>query len=166
MSIRMMTLVWDQSQHKGSELLLLLAIADNANDQGVAYPSVRTLAKKTRLSRRNVQYLINKVEQSGELRVSVGTGPHGCNEYYVLLEGGANFAQGMKSTDENQRMKGGAKAIAPEPNTKPEREEKPFSLEVESGAPAPEVRLTPIELKRLGLTPGSTVWRALVEGNR
>jgi hypothetical protein len=25
MSIRMMTLVWDQSQHKGSELLLLLA---------------------------------------------------------------------------------------------------------------------------------------------
>jgi hypothetical protein len=162
MSIRMMTQVWDQSQHKGSELLLLLAIADNANDQGVAYPSVRTLAKKTRLSRRSVQYLINKVEQSGELRVSVGTGPHGCNEYHILLGGGANFAQGMKSTDENQRTEGGAKAIAPEPNTKPKREE-PFSLEVESGAPAPEVRLTPSELKRLGLTPGSVVWQALVE---
>ncbi|MDQ3831906.1 MAG: helix-turn-helix domain-containing protein [Candidatus Tectomicrobia bacterium] len=163
MSIAIMTHVWQRSQHKGSELLLLLAIADNANDQGIAYPSVRTLAKKTRLSRRNVQYLINKVEQSGELRVSVGTGPHGCNEYHILLEWGANFAQGMKSPDEKQRMKGGAKAIAPEPNTEPKREEKTFSLESDHGAPAPEVSLSPIELKRLGLTPGSTVWRALVE---
>jgi hypothetical protein len=54
MSISIMTLVWSESQHKGSELLLLLAIADNANDQGIAYPSLRTLAKKTRMSRRNV----------------------------------------------------------------------------------------------------------------
>ena len=50
MSMRMMTQVWERSQHKGSELLLMLAIADNANDQGVAYPSKKTLAKKTRLS--------------------------------------------------------------------------------------------------------------------
>jgi hypothetical protein len=165
MSIRMMTLVWDQSQHKGSELLLLLAIADNANDQGIAYPSVRTLAKKIRMSRRNTQYLISKIEQTGELRVAVGAGPRGCNEYRIELSpGGANFAQGVKSSGCKIAHKGGAIAIAPEPNTKPKREEKPFSLEVENGPSAPEdqVSLTPIELKRLGLTPGSVVWRALV----
>ena len=162
MSIRMMTLVWDQSQHKGSELLLLLAIADNANDQGVAYPSVRTLAKKTRLSTRQVKRLIKVVELSGELRVSYETGPRGCNEYSILLGGD------KMTPDEITRChpgsKGGDIAVSPEPNTKPKREEKPFSLEVENGPSAPEdqVSLTPIELKRLGLTPGSVVWRALV----
>jgi helix-turn-helix protein len=147
MSMRMMTLVWEKSQHKGSELLLLLAIADNANDQGIAYPSIGTLAKKTRMSRRSIQYLIHRVEQTGELHVSLGTGPRGCNEYCLLL-GGANFAPGMKSTGANQHTKGGAIAIAPEPNTEPKREES-FSL-------------SPVDLKRLGLTPGSTVWKALL----
>jgi hypothetical protein len=46
MSIHIMTQVWERSQHKGRALLLILAIADNANDQGLAYPSAKTLAKK------------------------------------------------------------------------------------------------------------------------
>jgi helix-turn-helix protein len=160
MSIAIMTQVWQRSQHKGSELLLLLALADNANDQGIAYPSVRTLAKKTRLSTRQVKRLIKVVELSGELRVSYETGPRGCNEYAILLGGD------KMSPDEISRChpgsKGGDIALSPEPKEEPKREE-PFSLEVESGAPAPRVSLSPIELKRLGLTPGSTVWRALVE---
>ena len=146
MSLRMMTLVWEKSQHKGSELLLLLAIADNANDQGIAYPSIKTLTKKTRMSRRTVQYLNHRIERSGELAVSIGTGPRGCNEYRILL-GSANFARGMKSTGANQRTKGGAIAIAPEPNTKTDIP--PFSL-------------SPNDLKRLGLTPGSIVWNSLL----
>lgn len=87
MSMRMMTQVWERSQHKGSELLLMLAIADNANDQGLAYPSTKTLAKKTRLSNRQVQRLIRVVTRSRELEVSVGTGPRGCNEYRIHLGG-------------------------------------------------------------------------------
>jgi DNA-binding MarR family transcriptional regulator len=162
MSIAIMSRVWAESQHKGSELLLLLAIADNANDQGVAYPSVRTLAKKTRLHPHHVKKLLRVLEASGELVTQVGAGPRGCNEYEVTLPG-SNLLPRMKSSGSPQDQKGVVPRL-PEPNTKPEREEKPFSLEVDRGAPAPEVRLTPIELKRLGLTPGSTVWRALVEG--
>jgi hypothetical protein len=73
MSIAIMTHVWERSQHKGSELLLLLAIADNANDQGIAYPSLRTLARKIRMSRRNVIFLVKRLVASGELRVETGT---------------------------------------------------------------------------------------------
>jgi hypothetical protein len=164
MSIAIMSRVWAESQHKGSELLLLLAIADNANDQGVAYPSVRTLAKKTRLHPHHVKKLLRVLEASGELVTHVGAGPRGCNEYQIELSTGegSRLLPRSKSSGSAQDQKGVVPRL-PEPNTKPKREEKPFSLEVESGAPAPAVSLSPIELKRLGLTPGSTVWRALVE---
>jgi DNA-binding MarR family transcriptional regulator len=170
MSIAIMTRVWSESQHKGSELLLLLAIADNANDQGIAYPSVRTLAKKTRLHPHHVKKLLRVLEASGELVTHIGTGPRGCNEYQIKLstEEGSNLLPRMKSTGSPQDQKGVVRGL-PEPNTKPKREEKPFSLSRDDGPTGPEgkrVTLNPADLKRLGLTPGSTVWNALVEGDQ
>jgi len=37
MSVRTMARVWEQSQHAGTNLLMLLAIADFADDDGQAY---------------------------------------------------------------------------------------------------------------------------------
>ena len=65
MSIKIMTQVWETADSKGSELLLLLALADSANDQGVCWPSLPTLAKKTRMSRRYVIGLINSLVEKG-----------------------------------------------------------------------------------------------------
>ena len=48
-----MARVWDKSRHAGSELLMLLAIADFADDDGKAYPAVSTLATKCRMTGRN-----------------------------------------------------------------------------------------------------------------
>ncbi len=93
--------------NKGSALLLLLAIADHAHDDGTgAWPSIKTLARKTRMSRRNVQLLVRHVEATGELKVLTGKGPHGCNAYAIQLPaaGGEKIAQvknparGMKSS--------------------------------------------------------------------
>jgi Helix-turn-helix domain len=138
MSMRIMTQVWERSQHKGSELLLMLAIADNANDQGLAYPSTKTLAKKTRLSNRQVQRLIRVVTRSRELEVSVGTGPRGGNEYRIHLGGD------KMSPDEIIRgTKRGDTAMSPEPTTQT------------------EIALTREQLKRSGLTPGSKIWDLL-----
>ena len=67
MSIRIMTYIWEHSQATGTALLLLLAIADNCNDEAEAWPSVPTLARKVRLTERQVQRLIAKLIQSGEL---------------------------------------------------------------------------------------------------
>jgi hypothetical protein len=65
MSIRIMSWVWENSIQKGNELLLLLALADSANDQGVCWPSLETLAKKTRMSRRYVKRVMADLKETG-----------------------------------------------------------------------------------------------------
>lgn len=68
MSIEVMTLVWKHYPEGGSELLLALALADWADDQGGhIFPSVSTMALKTRQSDRNVQYLLAKMKEVGWL---------------------------------------------------------------------------------------------------
>ena len=67
MSIRVMSHVWEHSQHKGGDLLLLLAIADHADDHGQAFPSIKLLAQKTRMTERNVQLVIKRLTHSIEL---------------------------------------------------------------------------------------------------
>lgn len=80
-----MSRVWDLSAHGGTELLMLLAIADFADDDGRAYPAVGTLAIKCRMSPRNANLLLAKLRDSGELEVSVGAGPRGTNSYRIKL---------------------------------------------------------------------------------
>lgn len=65
MSIKLMSKVWEEAEVSGSELLVLLALADYANDDGTSiYPSMQSIAKKSRLSivqaRRTIHKLIAK----------------------------------------------------------------------------------------------------------
>ncbi len=69
MSIKVISRVWEQSQHGGSALLLLLALADWADDWGYCYPSHAAMARKIRSGERNVYYLLRKLEDSREIRV-------------------------------------------------------------------------------------------------
>lgn len=69
MSVRCTTRVWEQSQHGGAALLLLLAIADWADDWGYCHPSVDYMAGKIRQSKRNTLRLIETLVESGELRI-------------------------------------------------------------------------------------------------
>lgn len=60
---------------KGSALLLLIAVADFADDEGYAFPSTETLAQKIRMSTRQVIRLRQMLYESGELEyVSGGNG--------------------------------------------------------------------------------------------
>lgn len=70
MSIKVMTMIWDYYPEGGSELLLALALADIAQDDGSRiYPGVKFMASKTRMSERNVQYLLAKIRDRGILKV-------------------------------------------------------------------------------------------------
>ena len=94
-----MSNVWANSQAKGSQLLLLLSIADHADDDGNgAYPSVAHLARKIRMTTRNVRYLIRQLVDMGELEVIRHGGRHGTNWYRVktLHQGEKQSTQGMK----------------------------------------------------------------------
>ena len=107
MSIKVMSEVWEHSKAKGSAHHLLLAIADNANEQGIAWPSVRTLARKARLSERQIQRLIRSLQRTGELDIHEGGGPPGSTHTYrvtichpsketgdISVTGGVTFEQG------------------------------------------------------------------------
>lgn len=67
--------VWTSSQSGGADRLVLLAIADNASDDGTdAWPSIDTLARKAHISSRTVQRCIDRLEALGELKVDRNAG--------------------------------------------------------------------------------------------
>jgi hypothetical protein len=83
MSIRVQSHVWETSPAKGSDLLVLLAIADFANDDGVAWPGVDTLARKARISKRQTQYCLRNLTTAGLLSIQENAGPKGTHLYKV-----------------------------------------------------------------------------------
>ncbi|MFC7342062.1 helix-turn-helix domain-containing protein [Saccharopolyspora griseoalba] len=110
MSIKVMNWVWDESPAKGTELLMLLAIADNAADDGTnAFPSVSTLARKTRLDQRTVQRIIRKLSDQGQLLVEERGGRHP-NRYSVVMN--AELSTAPANRRPRQVATGGADATA------------------------------------------------------
>ena len=80
-----MARVWEYSTARRGDLLVLQALADFAHDDGIAWPSVETLARKARLSVRQTQYAIRRLVRSGELKVSKSKGPRGCHLYHIAI---------------------------------------------------------------------------------
>lgn len=74
MSIQWMNKVWSHSNKSGATLLVLLAIADHANDDGVCWPSIATLATKARISERQAKRVIAALEADGDIEVMRGDG--------------------------------------------------------------------------------------------
>lgn len=86
MSVHAQNWVWEHSSASGSELLMLLALADAADDQGRnAFPSVATLARKTRMARRTVQRLLARLAADGHIHVCRAGGRRS-NTYTLVLD--------------------------------------------------------------------------------
>jgi GNAT superfamily N-acetyltransferase len=68
MSAKATNWVWEESQSTGSARLVLLALADWANEKGICYGSYRGLAKKTRLSVATVTRSLRELEAAGEVK--------------------------------------------------------------------------------------------------
>jgi hypothetical protein len=88
MSVAMSTRVWKHGKAKRGARLVLLALADFANDHGEAWPSLGTLAIKTRLSDRDVRYALRRLEHAGEIKTLRNQGPHGSNLYQITITEG------------------------------------------------------------------------------
>jgi hypothetical protein len=87
MSVVCQTWVWQRSKTTGNDRLLLLAIADCADDDGDnAWPSVETLADKATCSERTVQRRIQHLEEIGCLTVIRGAGRNGTHRYRVHMD--------------------------------------------------------------------------------
>ena len=70
MSVEASRAVWRFSKAEGNTRLVLLAIADNADDTGVAWPSHDTLSTKCLISVRAVIDNVARLEALGEVRVA------------------------------------------------------------------------------------------------
>ena len=66
MSIKIMTQVWALDLDH-TKKIVLLALADNANDDGDCYPSIATITRKCGLSERTVQSVISSLEELGKV---------------------------------------------------------------------------------------------------
>jgi len=87
------TRVWRGSGHTKTKLLLLVKIADNVNNDAVGFAGRKYLAKNTRISVRQVQRLIDQIQETGELYVRPGNGRG--NETLALITIGLNH-EGIK----------------------------------------------------------------------
>ena len=83
MSIKVMSAVWDIEGIDSSECLVLIALADHADDMGRCYPSIARLAKRTKMSGRGVQKVIARLIEKGFVSVSPCAGQGGANLYTV-----------------------------------------------------------------------------------
>lgn len=83
MSIKVMSQVWERSDLDPYERLVVLCLADHANDEGVCYPSVGRLCDRTGMKERGVQNVIKRLSERGILTVEKNAGMKGANLYTI-----------------------------------------------------------------------------------
>jgi hypothetical protein len=84
MSIEVMNRVWSSSTCDGSELLVMLALGNRADDDGICWPGIKHISEKARVSERQTQNIIRRLEANGELYIETGTGRKNTNMYFVI----------------------------------------------------------------------------------
>lgn len=151
-------MVFDRYPNGGGEMLLALALADHAHDDGThIFPSIARLSEKTRQSERSVQYQLRRMEQSGWLVLvnagiggrRSGFGEGGRTRQYRInpewmkgadiapfAKGAKQALEGCKTTQERVQnsVEKGATAIAPEPRATKSNQEQPSQRECEREA--------------------------------
>ncbi|HBI8622146.1 TPA: helix-turn-helix domain-containing protein, partial [Escherichia coli] len=88
MAIKVMSLVWEGYPGGGSDLLAMLALADWSDDNGRCYPSMSSIATKTRLSRSQAQRVVHGLIDSGFVQVignEAGGAPGATRQYRIVL---------------------------------------------------------------------------------
>lgn len=75
--------VWDNGPQKQGPLLVMLALADYANDAGECWPSIKSIAEKARMTERGVQRILRELEAEKWIETDHGNGRHGCNKYRI-----------------------------------------------------------------------------------
>lgn len=131
MSVRVSSWAWTQEliNHRG-DLLVLLVLADHAQDDGGgAYPSVGSIAKKARLTRRGVQLALRRLEALGVITATDAGGRHRAVTYRIVMSEAKSLRRedaaprGEVTSAQGRSDKHlGAKGSSPEPTTEPTTE--------------------------------------------
>lgn len=85
MSIRWMSRVWSESPYDGTRLLIHLALADIAHDDGRFFASQKNLSGKSRCSIEYVRKVINEMIDAGWLQIVTKGSSRGKATVYQLI---------------------------------------------------------------------------------
>ncbi|ARO14421.1 hypothetical protein BVG79_01075 [Ketogulonicigenium robustum] len=88
MSVKIMSAIWEAEGIDASECLVLIALADHADDEGRCYPSIARLCKRTKMSDRGVQKVIARLIEKGFVTVVQNAGRAGSNLYIINPDAG------------------------------------------------------------------------------
>lgn len=83
MSIRIMSIVCDDESLSPTDKIVMLSLADHADDEGYCYPSIARLKRRTGLAERTVQNAISRLKTDGKLHVNLNAGRGHANLYRV-----------------------------------------------------------------------------------
>lgn len=150
MSIKIMQEAWDHSQVSQGTLLVLLALADSADERSrECWPSIASIAKKARLSERQVQRCIMELVEHCVLVVFPNAGRSGSNLFRIsevsnwhgdkMSGGDAHVTGGV-----TPMSPGGVTPMSPKPSLRTINEPSSMSdddlfSEIETIAPRPTV---------------------------
>jgi len=93
-SIKIMTQVWDMDLGNPIRKLIALKLADNANDAGVCWPTIPTIAKQANCCERSVKNHIYELAKQGFLRVLKSRGRN--NVYQISCSAGDALVQEVR----------------------------------------------------------------------
>ena len=110
MSVRASTWAWSLEEVMGSEALVLLALADQANDEGLCWPSQEKLAPKARQSVSTLRRSLRGLEKMGLLTTITRSSTRGRRSNLYLLHIGAKPDLSMKSAKAVNLGEGAAQA--------------------------------------------------------
>lgn len=108
-----------------TQKIVLLALADYADDEARCWPAMRTLAEKSSLSERAVRNAIRSLEEVGYLTTETRVRPNGSqtsNVYWLNVPGGAARGAGGPSPE----------TTPPEPSSNPQKNTPPTPTRDES----------------------------------
>ena len=83
MSFNLVSQIWENRDRRltGTKLVIMLCLADHANDDGECWPSIGLLADRARITPANVTRRIKQLEAAGYLTV---TRTRGLNNLYLV----------------------------------------------------------------------------------
>lgn len=86
MSIKVMSWVWENGPSDPVERLVLLALADFADDHGNCYPSMVGIGAKACVTERGARGIVRRLEADGWVKTAIGGGRGGKSQYQILMD--------------------------------------------------------------------------------
>lgn len=119
MSIVCLSHVMRYSEAKLGARLVLFVLAEHAHDDGSnAFPTVATMAERSRLTRKAVQTSLRRLEADGMIAAE-GFGPNGQVSYRVSMGGVVSTPRVADDQGGRSSRPGGGVAATPEPKANP-----------------------------------------------